>query len=349
MKCSKCGKESPVGNLFCQYCGMKLTPSSVATAEITEDLSAGKGNRGHTAPAVMMQESLLDQAYRSFCSQNPQERAFFENLRGSELLRSAYLDERDKGLCSPLDDTEGKYAAFVRVLYDDFFGGAPQPVKTDARDFKQTVQTSACGAKKPASTGATVAIVILSVLLALAVAVGAILYHTGRTLKENLIDHSQTVAEKEEEIEALEGSNYEQQDAMQMLQNANLEQSQQIKAQEETIAALEKKSDEYNRLCQLLASGNVGYSSDNFRVSEGVIVVRKNEMNRQFVLTAYWDPDRRVVIEGDEDIASLDFEVYSWAKDVTMTIRPHKEGVAVFTYSNNGDSKTFKQIIIVTE
>ena len=122
-----------------------------------------------------------------------------------------------------------------------------------------------------------------------------------------------------------------------------------ISSQKTKIASLEKKGDYFDTLCKELSTGNIGYAASNFKSSESVIIVDKNETNRKFTLTANWTNGGTVSVDYSGSAAWVDFDSNSWTTSTKMTIEPWKEGVTAVTFSNDVDSRTFKVIIIVTD
>ncbi len=121
-----------------------------------------------------------------------------------------------------------------------------------------------------------------------------------------------------------------------------------ISSQKSKIASLDEKSDYYDMICRELSYGNIGYAANNFRASESVIVVDKNETNRKFTLTANWPNSGSVSVAYSGSAAKVSFDNNSWGTSTKMTVKPKTEGVTVVKFSNNVDSNTFKIIIIVT-
>ena len=119
--------------------------------------------------------------------------------------------------------------------------------------------------------------------------------------------------------------------------------------QKSQIADLEEKSGYFDTICKELSTGNIGYAASNFKASESVIVVDKNETNRKFTLTANWTNGGTVSTDYSGYSAWVNFDNDSWTTSTKMTIEPWQEGVTAVTFSNDVDSKTFKILIIVTE
>ena len=53
-------------------------------------------------------------------------------------------------------------------------------------------------------------------------------------------------------------------------------------------------SENYQAILDALSDGNIGYAASNFRSSDSIIVVGKDETNKKFTLTANW-PNAHIV------------------------------------------------------
>lgn len=140
------------------------------------------------------------------------------------------------------------------------------------------------------------------------------------------------------------------------LKNAVSEQNETISEQKTTISKnlttisnLQKKADNFDDMCEALQYGNIGTAAYNFKADESIIVVRKNETDRKFTLTAHWSSGGTVSVSYSSNAASLDFDKDSWSTTVKMTVNPRNVGATVVTFSNDVNSDKFKILIIVTE
>ena len=371
MKCQKCGYSIPEDSEFCQYCGAhlepQLAPETVTTpAEILPPVeSVSETAPTEPQPEVVQEESLMSRAYRSYISTDPEEKRFFEELLGTEELKNAYLEEcernqreYDKGVRINFKQS---YTQFMSALHDEYFS-APQtsheepvpaeepvapvtapiaertmvPNSNEKHNFckkcgsvidPNTKKCSGCG-KQYFNGKKTVPIVLLSVLL-----IGSIGLHVMQYLQGQ--EASETVAAQTTQIEELEKEVSTQKST--------------ISSQKSQIADLEEKGGYFDTICKELSTGNIGYAASNFKASESVIVVDKNETNRKFTLTANWTNGGTVSTDYSGYSAWVNFDNDSWTTSTKMTIEPWQEGVTAVTFSNDVDSKTFKILIIVTE
>lgn len=126
-------------------------------------------------------------------------------------------------------------------------------------------------------------------------------------------------------------------------------QAKTINSQKSQITNLEDKADNYDEICNNLSSGNIGYAAYNFKSDASVIVVRKNERNRKFTLTAYWGNGGHVSVSYSSFSAFLSFDKESWNTSTTVTVCPFAKGATVVTFSNDVDTNTFKILIIVID
>lgn len=375
MKCQKCGYSIPEDSEFCQYCGAhlepQLAPETVTTpAEILPPVESVSETASETAPTepqpeVVQEESLMSRAYRSYISTDPEEKRFFEELLGTEELKNAYLEEcernqreYDKGVRINFKQS---YTQFMSALHDEYFS-APQisheepvpaeepvapvtapiaektmvPNSNEKHNFckkcgsaidPNTKKCSGCG-KQYFNGKKTVPIVLLSVLLIGSIGLNVMQYLQGQEASETVAAQTTQIEELEKEVSTQKST---------------------ISSQKSQIADLEEKSGYFDTICKELSTGNIGYAASNFKASESVIVVDKNETNRKFTLTANWTNGGTVSTDYSGYSAWVNFDNDSWTTSTKMTIEPWQEGVTAVTFSNDVDSKTFKILIIVTE
>lgn len=123
-----------------------------------------------------------------------------------------------------------------------------------------------------------------------------------------------------------------------------------ISEQKATITLLGRRAGYFDAICEEFKSGNIGYASNNFKSSESVIVVDKDEKDRKFTLTANWTSGGSVSVDySRSDAATVAFDSDSWTTSTKVTVQPWRLGVTVVTFSNNVNSQTFKVLIIVRE
>ena len=371
MKCQKCGYSIPEDSEFCQYCGTHLEPqlasevvtTSAETPPPVEPVSEVEPTV--PPPEVVQEESLMSRAYRSYISTDPEEKRFFEDLLGTEELKTAYLEEcernqreYDQGVRINFKQS---YTQFMGVLHDEYFGEpqasneeptpAAEPVapvtapivekavvpnSNEKHNFckkcgsaidPDTKKCSGCG-KQYFNGKKTVPIVLLSVLLIGSIGLNVMQYLQGQEAIETVAMQTTQIEELEKEVSTQKST---------------------ITSQKSQIAALEEKGGYFDAICKELSTGNIGYAASNFKASESVIVVDKNETNRKFTLTANWTNGGSVDIDYSGMAAFVSFDNDSWNTSTKMTIEPWQEGVTAVTFSNDVDSKTFKILIIVTE
>ena len=375
MKCQKCGYSIPEDSEFCQYCGAHLEPQlaseTVTTpAETLPPVESVSETASETAPTepqpeVVQEESLMSRAYRSYISTDPEEKRFFEELLGTEELKNAYLEEceqnqreYDKGVRINFKQS---YTQFMSALHDEYFS-APQisheepvpaeepvapvtapiaektmvPNSNEKHNFckkcgsaidPNTKKCSGCG-KQYFNGKKTVPIVLLSVLLIGSIGLNVMQYLQGQEASETVAAQTTQIEELEKEVSTQKST---------------------ISSQKSQIADLEEKGGYFDTICKELSTGNIGYAASNFKASESVIVVDKNETNRKFTLTANWTNGGTVSTDYSGYSAWVNFDNDSWTTSTKMTIEPWQEGVTAVTFSNDVDSKTFKILIIVTE
>ena len=121
--------------------------------------------------------------------------------------------------------------------------------------------------------------------------------------------------------------------------------------QKYTIDSLREQVSLDNDFLEALNQSNLGYASDQFRASEGVIVLDRFELFRQFTLTTDFWEDVNVSIAyspAKDPSATVSFDEDSWGTNTTLTIEPHHTGTTTVTFSNDSNSQTFKLVIFVS-
>ena len=120
-----------------------------------------------------------------------------------------------------------------------------------------------------------------------------------------------------------------------------------IDDQKAEIRRLQTKSWYIDEIVSQMRYCNTGYATNNFFASDSVIVVNKNEKNRQFTLTAHWSSGGTVYMDYSSYAAWVTFDNDTWRKSTTMTVHPQEKGMTVVTFRNDVDLETFKILIIV--
>lgn len=162
------------------------------------------------------------------------------------------------------------------------------------------------------------------------------------------VSYKNTIATVEEQLKTADGAikTLEKEVASQK-RSVELKQKS-IDAQKQKITALEKKANNFDDIVSGMQFGNTGYAASNFFANDSVIVVRKNETNRKFKLTANWSSGGTVYVDYSSNAAVVSFDNDEWSTSTQMTVHPLSEGVTIATFSNSVNSKTFKVLIIVT-
>lgn len=179
-------------------------------------------------------------------------------------------------------------------------------------------------------------LVLLSVLLAVSVGFNVMQYMQGKEAEETMASQAAKIRELERTVTD---------------QNIKISvQEAAISEQKADMAQFKRKAGYFNTICKELSSEKIGYAANNFKASESVIVVDKNERNREFTLTANWTAGRTVYVSYSRpNIAMVTFDNNSWTASTEMTVYPQQVGVTAVNFINSSDLETFKILIIVTE
>lgn len=208
-------------------------------------------------------------------------------------------------------------------------GGAAEWEENDQAQVPVGVPVAPVESKKRGvPVAAKVFLIILPVLLVVSLAVNVAQLVRGAGAAQLVADQQDTIQRQESEI---------------------YDQDRQIADLTGKVYELGITSGYYEQICDVLSSGKIGYAANNFRTSESVIVVSKNQTNRKITLTAYWSNGGTVSTDYSGSSAYLSYDANEWNTSTTLTIEPQFEGLTTVTFSNNRDSDTFKILIIVTE
>lgn len=325
MKCPKCGYSLPDDSVFCQYCGAKLD------SQVISDVSAEEVDIPEIA------QSEVPVVSDSVPESEPEPE--FESK--PEATSVAFTNDQCETGKEPGVPVDSPSEVLTPIVVQE---AVQQSTTTDT--VKQ-VHCKICGdivdgdTKKCRGCGkqyfrakTVIPHIVVAILFVLSIGLNVAQYIQGK-------DTTETLASQAAKIEELEKTIASQKDTISSQEGA-------ISSLKSTIALLEKKSSYFDTVCKELSSGNIGYAASNFRASESVIVVDKNETNRKFTLTANWTSGGTVSVAYSDYAAIVSFDNNSWTTSTKMTIEPWHEGVTAVTFSNDVDSKTFKVLIIVT-
>ena len=276
MTCPKCGYSLPEDSEFCQYCGTPLELQ--ATSDVLSEDTAASGEAVALAPVVReptpeevsesaaplpdanQEESLFCRAYNSYISNDPKARLFFEEMLGTDELRTAYLKEcernkRDYDSGLRVSHKES-YTNFMGALYKEYFGlpvsqsstlqisdekPAEEPKTNKLRTRSKQHYCTVCGqiidssTKKCTGCGKQyfnakkiVPIVFLSLLLAVSVSLNVIQYLQGKKTLETVATQTTKIEKLEKDVATQKGT---------------------ISAQKSKISDLKKEVDELDSRC----------------------------------------------------------------------------------------------------
>ena len=379
MKCLKCGHILPDDSVFCQYCGANIEQSPADPVEKpmeapTEELSASEALAGILATQIVEgrkaveankgieNQHVYDPEY-GFVPHKPiytsgvdGEKQYLHSLRtvaGSPVTWNRRGSMGVDGVHGMIDiyDVYLPSGDLYRTLYINMYSAtnstyppvgfyiATKPNNAMILDSVPTTQTSNVNhtdknIKKTKAANKTLKVLSWILVALVTVSLAVALYQVCDLRSQN--------AEQLTQITALQGKINE-------LEATVEKHNKTISSQTKTISNLKPKADTYDNICAALKSGNIGAASNQFKVSESIIVVRKNENNRKFTLTTNWSGDGTVSVSYSSNAARVEFDKDTWYSSTTMTVKPRSVGATVVTFSTTAKPEPFKMLIIVVD
>ena len=379
MKCIKCGHALPDDSEFCQYCGARLDQRVEAPVEKTaEDHTAETGTAEALAgilatqivegrKAVEANRDIVDQhlydpdygfvphkpIYTSGVDGEKQYLGSLRTVAGAPVTWDRRGSMGVDGIHGMIDiyDVYLPSGDLYRTLYLNMYSPTnskhpPVGFYIASQSNSNSILTTSESTKKLGKTRSTIntgktsagekTLKVLSwILVVLATSALVIaLYQIYGLRNQN--------AEQLTQITALQGKINE-------LETTVEKQDKTISSQKNTISNLKPKATAYDNICSSLKYGKIGFAANNFKTNESIIVVRKNEKDRKFTLTANWSRGGSVGVSYSSSAATVSFDKDSWYTSTTMTVKPWSVGATVVTFTNDVNSDTFKILIIVTD
>ena len=379
MKCLKCGHILPDDSVFCQYCGanVELSPAEPVEQPIeapTEEMSATEALAGILATQIVegrkaveanrdiVDQHLYDPDY-GFVPHKPiytsgvdGEKQYLGSLRtvaGAPVTWNRRGSMGVDGVHGMIDiyDVYLPSGDLYRTLYLNMYSPTnskhpPVGFYIASQSNSNSMLTTSESTKKLGKTRSTTntgkmsagekTLKVLSwILVVLATSALVIALYQIYGLRNQNAEQLAQINTLQEKISDLETTINKQNNT--------------INSQKKTIADLKPKANNYDDICSSLKYGNIGFAAYNFKSDESVIVVRKNEKDRKFTLTANWPSYGYVDVSYSSYAATVSFDKDSWSTSTKMTVNPHSVGATVVTFSNTVNSDTFKILIIVTD
>ena len=183
--------------------------------------------------------------------------------------------------------------------------------------------------------------VVLALLLTSLLLVASVAWNIEQTNKTNEARRS-----AEALAEELSGLELERDELQKDVDNL----SETVEWKNETIDSLSDGISDamrYKWIRTALYSGAIGYSSENFHASEGIILIGKDDPDYTFTLTAKrWD---RVWTTFDGYCALFDVEGRQWENETTVRVNPIEPGVTVIKFRDTKANEEFYVLVFVTE
>lgn len=214
------------------------------------------------------------------------------------------------------------------------------------------------------------AVIVLGVLLLASAGMNAYQYLSGRQAREDSDALSEALAQAELDLDAanqraseansaraeaegdLASTRSELSSAKTALDQANAESAEwqsRAEAAESGLSGQSEKLALYDSIAAYTRGTNPGGSSNIFKVSEPVIVMRTTDAAHTFTLTTDFYAGSIIEMEPSGDAATIAFTESSWGSSTPMTVTPNYVGTTVATFTNDYNSQVFTMLVIVVE
>ena len=379
MKCIKCGHNLPDDSVFCQYCGANVEQiiaepverpieaptqemnatealAGILATQIVEGQKAVEANRGIENQHVYDPEYGFVPHKPIYTSGVDGEKQYLHSLRtvaGSPVTWNRRGSMGADGVHGMIDiyDVYLPSGDLYRTLYINMYSAtnsthppvgfyiATKPNNAMILDSVTSTRTSNVNhtdknSKKAKVANKTLRVLSWVIVALVTVSLAVALYQVHNLRSQN--------AEQLTQIAALQGRINE-------LEATVEKQDKTISSHTKTISNLKPKATTYDNICSSLKFGKIGFAANNFKTNESIIVVRKNEKDRKFTLTANWSRGGSVGVSYSSSAATVSFDKDSWYTSTTMTVKPWSVGATVVTFTNDVNSDTFKILIIVID
>lgn len=174
-----------------------------------------------------------------------------------------------------------------------------------------------------------------------AICTGLLLIHAVQIQKQTEVQQLK-IEELQTQISELENTVESQKSVIE-------DQTAKISKQTEEHAEEKKKADMFDLLCSGLRSGKIGTGSEEFKVSDGVVILSKGTSKKIDLITAWGEGGGTIDFYITNDCCTIDFTEDSWYDSTKLFIKGNSVGVSIATFFNTANSDTFKVVIIVTE
>lgn len=330
MNCPKCGLSLPPDSVFCQYCGADI---SGTVSEVKEERNTKETIQvDEKASAADTGDGSEKTPTKTVCAKAGPEKEQEKTVEKAGHL-STIFNESSK----PSKANDNKHIRYCKLC-----GG-----RIDYTSKKCTQ----CG-KQYINLRKLILLVLVGLTALALIGLNLFQYIQNRNTTQKTVAAESAIVAREARISELEEEKTSLQKDISQRDSLILTYKTSLSKYQSENAALKKISGYYDDLCDALARDDLGYASSNFKSSESIIVVHKNQSDRKFTLTANWSNGGTVETTYSpwlDASAKISFDSDSWTTSTKITIIPKHEGVTVVTFSNNVDNKAFSVIIIVVD
>lgn len=312
MICPNCGLELPSDSEFCEYCGMHLEKDT-----LTEENPQNTHQKNEQTCAQCGKIVPDDSDFCPYCGSEIRHELLHDAGQfGGKNQKSNELNKKQ-----PKEKAQRK-AKEKRARAKQFCRKCGGEIDATSK------RCSKCG--KQYFNGRK-ALPIFLITLLLALLAGALAWQL--ICNQNISAENEMLSDKNTQLEKTVSN----------LRGKNTQ-------LEKKVSNFREETDGYRLIISAAKKGNFGYAADNFKSSDDIIFVQKNETDCKITLTANWTYGGNVnytYSPRTNPSANISFDLDHWNTSTTVTIIPKHTGVTKVTFTNDVDDQSFDIVIIV--
>lgn len=199
--------------------------------------------------------------------------------------------------------------------------------------------------------------VIFAALMAVFIVISLLLVKSNSDYKLENALLGQSVEDKEQDIKTLEGTvssytakNAAQADEIEKLTDEKATLDEELASCKTKITSLEKDSKALSKIYTFLQRSDAGRADYKFKADTPIMVFKKGSPAKSFMLTTAVYASYGFKCDDNKGVVDIQFSRNSWSGGtVAINVTPQSVGTATYTFTNTGNSDTFKIMFIVVD